>query len=104
MSIEQSLRKLARAHRRLHLGPGGGRPDAAPAQADQHSPGTPGDFEDVFIIAKGPTGDEVDRFLGEAIERPAASGRLAEIYSRLHRPYVEWQPQPLPAADGDKTP
>ncbi len=63
-----------------------------------------GDFEDVFIIAKGPAGDETDRFLGEAIDRLAASGKLAEIYSRLHRPYVEWQPQPLPAADGNKTP
>ena len=65
-----------------------------------------GDFEDLFIIAKGPTGDETDRFLGEAIERLAASGKLAEIYSRLHRPYVEWQPhpEPLPAKDMTKSP
>lgn len=105
MSIEQSLRKLSR-----------GRIDAfiwAQEEADlmlrqlkltnihrEHL----GDFEDVFIIAKGPAGDEVDRFLGEAIDRLAASGKLAEIYSRLHRPYVEWQPHPLPAAAGNKTP
>ncbi|HDT5894107.1 TPA: ABC transporter substrate-binding protein [Aeromonas hydrophila subsp. hydrophila] len=105
MSIEQSLRKLSR-----------GRIDAfiwAQEEADlmlrqlkltnihrEHL----GDFEDVFIIAKGPAGDETDRFLGEAIDRLAASGKLAQIYSRLHRPYVEWQPQPLPAADGNKTP
>ncbi|WP_429044903.1 ABC transporter substrate-binding protein [Aeromonas hydrophila] len=107
MSIEQSLRKLSR-----------GRIDAfiwAQEEADlmlrqlkltnihrEHL----GDFEDVFIIAKGPTGDEVDRFLGEAIDRLAASGKLAEIYSRLHCPYVEWQPHPdpLPTPDGNKTP
>ncbi len=97
MSIEQSLRKLSR-----------GRIDAfiwAQEEADlmlrqlkltnihrEHL----GDFEDVFIIAKGPAGDETDRFLGEAIDRLAASGKLAEIYSRLHRPYVEWQPHPDP--------
>ncbi|WP_146061720.1 transporter substrate-binding domain-containing protein [Aeromonas oralensis] len=107
MSIEQSLRKLAR-----------GRIDAfiwAQEEADlmlrqlkltnihrEHL----GDFEDVFIIAKGPAGDETDRFLGEAIDRLAASGKLAEIYSRLHRPYVEWQPhpEPLPAKDVTKAP
>ncbi|HDX8400831.1 TPA: transporter substrate-binding domain-containing protein [Aeromonas dhakensis] len=95
MSIEQSLRKLSR-----------GRIDAfiwAQEEADlmlrrlkltnihrEHL----GDFEDVFIIAKGPAGDEMDRFLGEAIDRLTASGKLAEIYARLHRPYVEWQPKP----------
>ncbi|MGL6336665.1 ABC transporter substrate-binding protein [Aeromonas jandaei] len=107
MSIEQSLRKLSR-----------GRIDAfiwAQEEADlmlrqlkltnihrEHL----GDFEDVFIIAKGPAGDEMDRFLSEAIERLAASGKLAEIYSRLHRPYVEWQPspEPLPAKDATKAP
>lgn len=107
MSIEQSLRKLAR-----------GRIDAfiwAQEEADlmlrqlkltnihrEHL----GDFEDVFIIAKGPAGDETDRFLGEAIDRLAASGKLAEIYSRLHRPYVEWQlhPEPLPTKDVTKAP
>ncbi|MBF4800319.1 type 2 periplasmic-binding domain-containing protein [Aeromonas hydrophila] len=107
MSIEQSLRKLSR-----------GRIDAfiwAQEEADlmlrqlkltnihrEHL----GDFEDVFIIAKGPAGDETDRFLGEAIDRLAASGKLAEIYSRLHCPYVEWQPhpEPLPAKDVTKSP
>ena len=107
MSIEQSLRKLSR-----------GRIDAfiwAQEEADlmlrqlkltnihrEHL----GDFEDVFIIAKGPAGDETDRFLGEAIDRLAASGKLEEIYSRLHRPYVEWQPhpEPLPAKDVTKSP
>ena len=101
MSIEQSLRKLSR-----------GRIDAfiwAQEEADlmlrqlqltnihrEHF----GDFEDVFIIAKGTAGDEMDRFLGEAIDKLAASGKLTEIYSKLHLPYVQWQPhsEPLPQA------
>lgn len=101
MSIEQSLRKLSR-----------GRIDAfvwAQEEADlmlrqlqltnihrEHF----GDFEDVFIIAKGAAGDEMDRFIGEAIDKLAASGKLTEIYSKLHLPYVQWQPhsEPLPQA------
>ncbi|MDM5072925.1 transporter substrate-binding domain-containing protein [Aeromonas bestiarum] len=99
MSIEQSLRKLSR-----------GRIDAfiwAQEEADlvlrqlgltnihrEHF----GDFEDVFIIAKGAAGDDMDHFLSTAIDRLAASGKLAEIYSRLHRPYEVWQPHPEPLA------
>lgn len=99
MSIEQSLRKLSR-----------GRIDAfiwAQEEADlvlrqlgltnihrEHF----GDFEDVFIIAKGAAGDDMDHFLNTAIDRLAASGKLAEIYSRLHRPYEVWQPHPEPLA------
>jgi polar amino acid transport system substrate-binding protein len=93
MSIEQSLRKLSR-----------GRIDAfvwAQEEADlmlKHLGLTNirreffGDFEDVFIIQKGAAGDEMDEFLRNAIDQLAASGKLAEIYQKIHRPYVEWQP------------
>jgi polar amino acid transport system substrate-binding protein len=40
----------------------------------------------------------MDLFLGTAIDRLAASGKLTEIYSRLHRPYEAWQPHPEPVA------
>ena len=95
MSIEQSLRKLSR-----------GRIDAfvwAQEEADlmlKHLGLTNvrreffGDFEDVFIIQKGAAGDEMDEFLRNAIDQLAASGKLAEIYNKIHRPYVEWQPSP----------
>jgi polar amino acid transport system substrate-binding protein len=65
-----------------------------------------GDFEDVFIIAKGAAGDDMDHFLSTAIDKLAASGKLDEIYSKLHRPYEHWQPhpEPLPAAKPVKTP
>ena len=95
MSIEQSLRKLSR-----------GRIDAfvwAQEEADLMLKQLGltnirreffGDFEDVFIIQKGAAGDEMDEFLRQAIDQLAATGKLAEIYEKLHRPYVEWQPSP----------
>ncbi len=36
----------------------------------------------------------MDEFLRNAIDQLAASGKLAEIYNKIHRPYVEWQPSP----------
>ncbi len=105
MSIEQSLRKLSR-----------GRIDAfvwAQEEADlmlKHLGLTNirreffGDFEDVFIIQKGAAGDEMDEFLRNAIDQLAASGKLAEIYQKIHRPYVEWQPSPPAKAEPATTP
>jgi polar amino acid transport system substrate-binding protein len=95
MTIEQSLRKLSR-----------GRIDAfiwAQEEADLMLKQLGltnirreffGDYEDVFIIPKGPAGDGIDEFLSDAIEQLNASGKLAEIYSKLHQPYDPWQPQP----------
>jgi polar amino acid transport system substrate-binding protein len=100
MSIEQSLRKLSR-----------GRIDAfvwAQEEADLMLKQLGlanirreffGDFEDVFIIPKGPAGDEVDEFLSDAIEQLTISGKLDQIYSKIHQPYNPWQPQPVPPAD-----
>ena len=51
-----------------------------------------GEFDDVFIIPKGPKGDAVDRFLTQSIEWLRASGQLDKIYSAIHAPYQEWQP------------
>jgi len=100
MTIEQSLRKLSR-----------GRIDGfiwAQEEADlmlQQLGLTNirreffGDFEDVFIIPKGPAGDEMDEFLRHAIDQLAASGKLTEIYGKIHHPYVEWQPSPPAKAE-----
>lgn len=107
MSIEQSLRKLSRGRIDAFIwARGGGRPDAAPAQADQHSPGTPGRFRGCLHHRQGAC-----RRRGGSLprrgDRPARRLRQAgEIYSRLHRPYVEWQPhpEPLPAKDATKSP
>ncbi|HHQ4599487.1 TPA: ABC transporter substrate-binding protein [Aeromonas veronii] len=105
MSIEQSLRKLSR-----------GRIDAfvwAQEEADLMLKNLKltnirreffGDFEDVFIIQKGGSGDEIDEFLSRSIEQLAATGKLAEIYEKIHRPYVEWQPSPPAKAEPATTP
>ncbi|WP_421318534.1 ABC transporter substrate-binding protein [Aeromonas veronii] len=105
MSIEQSLRKLSR-----------GRIDAfvwAQEEADLMLKQLGltnirreffGDFEDVFIIQKGAAGDEMDEFLRQAIDQLAATGKLAEIYEKIHRPYVEWQPSPPAKAEPATTP
>ncbi|MDF0605662.1 hypothetical protein HZU77_008365 [Neisseriaceae bacterium TC5R-5] len=51
-----------------------------------------GDYDDVFIIAKGPRGDVVDAMLTRAINKLRSSGRLAAMYSKIHGPYHDWQP------------
>lgn len=63
-----------------------------------------GDFEDVFIIQKGAAGDEMDEFLRQAIDQLAATGKLAEIYEKIHRPYVEWHPSPAAKVELATTP
>lgn len=50
-------------------------------------------FDDVFLIQKGPRGDYVDKILTEAINQLKVSGRLKSIYENIHRPYVDWQPK-----------
>ncbi len=51
-----------------------------------------GQFEDVFMVARGARGDYVDRVLGQAIKTLRDDGRLATLYAAIHRPYDDWQP------------
>ncbi len=50
------------------------------------------DFDDSIIIAKGPQGDAVDEILSGALKKLRASGRLQALYTKVHRPYDDWQP------------
>ncbi len=50
------------------------------------------DFDDSIIIAKGPQGDAVDEILSSALKKLKASGRLQALYTKVHRPYDDWQP------------
>lgn len=50
------------------------------------------DYEDVFIVPRGPRGEFVDQVLTRALQAMRASGRLAELYPRVHQPYQDWQP------------
>ncbi|MGE6381676.1 ABC transporter substrate-binding protein [Shewanella baltica] len=51
-----------------------------------------GDFEDVFVIAKGPEGDAVDAYLTRMIELLRQTGELSQIYQTIHLSYNDWQP------------
>lgn len=57
-----------------------------------------GAFDDVFIVAKGARGDEMDAILTAAIEKLQKNGRLQTLYQKIHRPFNPWQPyDPSPA-------
>ncbi|MFH0974566.1 MAG: transporter substrate-binding domain-containing protein [Spirochaetota bacterium] len=50
------------------------------------------DFEDAIIISKGPGGDRINNILSDALRKLRASGKLEQLYSKIHRPYENWQP------------
>lgn len=50
------------------------------------------DYDDVFVVQRGPRGDFVDKALTRAIRALRASGHLEELYRRVHQPYKDWQP------------
>ncbi|OOF26420.1 ABC transporter substrate-binding protein [Salinivibrio proteolyticus] len=51
------------------------------------------DFQDVFVIPKGEKGEAIDAYLTALITRLRDSGALAREYYKVHRPYVDWQPE-----------
>ncbi len=53
------------------------------------------DFEDAILIQKGKAGDKVDKILSDAIKKLRASGKLNELYSKMHKPYDNWQPSQM---------
>nr|MBF4227496.1 ABC transporter substrate-binding protein [Vibrio anguillarum] len=50
------------------------------------------DFKDVFVIAHGSKGDEVDQYLTRIHSQLEESGELKILYDAIHRPYDDWQP------------
>lgn len=51
-----------------------------------------GAFDDVFILAKSPRGDEMDAMLTAAIKKLQESGKLKTLYEKIHQPFNPWQP------------
>jgi polar amino acid transport system substrate-binding protein len=49
-------------------------------------------FDDVIIIQKGAKSDLIDKILSDALKELKKSGRLDRIYSKIHRPFDDWQP------------
>lgn len=52
-------------------------------------------FDDVIIIPKGEKGDRMNKILSDALLALKKSGRLEAIYSKIHRPYNDWQPSSI---------
>ena len=50
------------------------------------------DYDDVFAVARSPRGDFVNKVLSETIRAMRKSGKLTELYEKVHRPYQNWQP------------
>lgn len=51
-----------------------------------------GTFDDVLAIPRGPRGDFVDRVITDTLTALRASGKLQQIYRKIHLPYDPWQP------------
>jgi polar amino acid transport system substrate-binding protein len=49
-------------------------------------------MQDVITIAKNAHGAEVDKIVSACLEKLEASGKLKELYSKIHSPYDDWQP------------
>jgi polar amino acid transport system substrate-binding protein len=52
-------------------------------------------LDDALLIQKGAAGNKVDRILSKAIKKLRASGKLQKLYSKIHKPYVDWQPSQM---------
>ena len=53
------------------------------------------DIDDVIISTKNSSGEEVDKILSAAIKKLKRSGRLKDLYLKIHVPYKEWQPSKM---------
>lgn len=49
-------------------------------------------FDDVFVIPKGPQGEEIDTILSACIKKLASTGEMQKLHMKVHLPYQEWQP------------
>ena len=52
-------------------------------------------MDDVIITPKNSRGEEVDKIISAALKKLKRSGRLKELYSKIHIPYKNWQPSKM---------
>lgn len=50
------------------------------------------EFDEVILLPRSERGELADRVFSAAIRAARKSGRLQEVYARIHRPYEDWQP------------
>lgn len=49
-------------------------------------------LEDVFLLPRGPRGDQVDAIVSRTLSALRTQGRLQRLYQSIHRPFDPWQP------------
>ncbi len=49
-------------------------------------------FRDVILIPKGKKGEEIDKIISGALIKLKETGKLQKLFSKIHKPYREWQP------------
>lgn len=52
-------------------------------------------FDDVFVIPKGPKGEEIDTILSFCIKKLVSTGEMQKLHMKVHLPYQEWQPHKM---------
>ena len=50
------------------------------------------DFKEKILISKGAEGEKIDIILSDAIRKLRKTGKLQELFSKVHQPYKDWQP------------
>lgn len=50
------------------------------------------EFDYVFVVQKGPKGDELNKILSDCLRKLKASGKLQEILKNYYGSYNNWQP------------
>ena len=53
------------------------------------------DFNEKVLIKKGPDGEQIDKIISEIIVKLRNSGKLQQLYLKVHRPYEDWQPSKM---------
>ncbi len=53
------------------------------------------EFNDAIMIQKGSNGNKVDKILSESIIKLKKSGKLQVLFSKIHKPYDNWQPSEM---------
>ena len=51
--------------------------------------------DDMIVVSKGPEGNKMDKLLSGILIKLRKSGKLNQIYSKVHLPYNNWQPDKM---------
>lgn len=52
-------------------------------------------FEDAYAIPKGDKGKEIDKIISGCLKKLRSTGKLQNLYRKVHLPFQEWQPHEM---------